>query len=85
MIRLLKNYMSAEWMYGPLKTVRVSKKTGVVQRLYKYSRGGALKTPRHTIVTQWEQVDGITMMRLPTAKPRIIAEKDRFWTAMSAI
>lgn len=78
MIRLLRNLLSREWMYGPLMNVRVSKLTGVAERKYKAKMRG-----REIIV--WKQVDGMTLRNLPNGRLSKVPPADRFRRAQSAL
>lgn len=77
-IRLLRNLLSREWMYGPLMNVRVSKLTGVAERKYKMITNG-----RSRMV--WKQVDGVTLRNLPNGRLSKVPPADRFRRAQSAL
>ena len=79
MIRLLRNLLSREWMYGPLMNVRVSKLTGVAERKYK------AKLPKGREIIVWKQVDGLTLRTLPNGRLSKVPPADRFRRAQSAL
>lgn len=85
MIRLLRNLLSKEWMYGPFKNVRVSKTTGVVERHYTAKMGKSLKHPKGKEFKVWRQVDGVTLRTLPCGRLALVPKQQRLWTAQSAL
>lgn len=85
MIRLLRNLLSREWMYGPLMNVRVSKLTGVAERKYKAKLPKSLMYPKGKEIIVWKQVDGLTLRTLPCGRLSVVPPADRFRRAQSAL
>lgn len=85
MIRLIRNLLSKEWMYGPLMNVRVSKVTGRAERLYIEIHEKTLGKPKGLRREVWRQVDGVTLRPLPCGRLALVPKEDRFWTAQSAL
>ena len=77
-ICLIRNYLRPRWAYSPMGTVRVCKKTGIVERRYKI-----LNLKRKLVRRVWERV-GVDSLK-PCANPGIVPAGMRIRAAQSAL
>jgi len=85
MIRLLRNLLSREWIYGPFMNVRVSKTTGVAERHYTVRISKSLRYPRGREYKVWRQVDGVTLRTLPCGRLGLVPKEQRWRVGVSAL